>query len=169
MPLAAAIFWNGLFEIWLDRKKFFDQFQKANEWETLRGYSTKCVTVKVTNSVVLTEVERRGDAGALRRLPSCAKGSRAPELSESDQLVNCALKCGEPVIADRLLDWGDETEGSLGGRLAQRLAALREVMAAGARFIASCLPTSSSALAVPSDGGQGQIAAAKRKEQRAKR
>jgi len=43
---------------------------------------------------------------------------------------------------------GDLTEGSLGGRLAQRHAALRELMAAGARFI-SCYPSWSSALLVP--------------------
>jgi hypothetical protein len=42
-----------------------------------------------------------------------------------------------PVIADRVPIRGDLTEGLLGGRLAQRHAALREVMAAGARFI-SC-------------------------------
>jgi len=36
-------------------------------------------------------------------------------------------KAGSPVISDRALDRGDWTEGSLGGRLAQRLAALREV------------------------------------------
>src|SRR5206468_10200803 len=53
-----------------------------------------------------------------------------------------------PVISDRVPIRGDLTEGSLGGRLAQRLAALREVMAAGARFI-SCLPSCSSALLVP--------------------
>ena len=43
---------------------------------------------------------------------------------------------------------GDLSEGSLGGRLAQRLAALREVMAAGARLFA-CLPSLCSALPVP--------------------
>src|SRR5205807_9563053 len=53
-----------------------------------------------------------------------------------------------PVISDRVPIRGDLTEGSLGGRLAQRLAALREVMAAGSRFI-SCLPSWSLALAVP--------------------
>jgi hypothetical protein len=42
-----------------------------------------------------------------------------------------------PVISDRVPISEGLTEGSLGGRLAQRLAALREVMAAGARFI-SC-------------------------------
>ena len=42
-----------------------------------------------------------------------------------------------PVISDRVPIRGDLTEGLLGGRLAQRHAALREVMAAGARFI-SC-------------------------------
>ena len=41
-----------------------------------------------------------------------------------------------PVISDRVPIRGDLTEGSLGGRLAQRLAALREVMAAGARLFA---------------------------------
>ena len=41
-----------------------------------------------------------------------------------------------PVIADRVPFRGDLTEGSLGGRLAQRHAALREVMAAGARLFA---------------------------------
>src|SRR5690242_20209158 len=54
-----------------------------------------------------------------------------------------------PVISDRVPIRGDFAEGSLGGRLAQRLAALRDVMAAGARFV-SCLPSCSSALAVPS-------------------
>jgi hypothetical protein len=53
-----------------------------------------------------------------------------------------------PVISDRVPIRGDFAEGSLGGRLAQRLAALRDVMAAGARFV-SCLPSCSSALAVP--------------------
>src|SRR5262252_9544837 len=53
-----------------------------------------------------------------------------------------------PVISDRVPIRGDFAEGSLGGRLAQRLAALRDVMAAGARFF-SCLPSCSSALAVP--------------------
>ena len=55
-----------------------------------------------------------------------------------------------PVISDRVPIRGDFAEGSLGGRLAQRLAALRDVMAAGARFF-SCLPSCSSALAVPSE------------------
>jgi hypothetical protein len=40
------------------------------------------------------------------------------------------------------------TEGSLGGGLAQRQAALRDVMAAGARSI-SCLPTTNQAVCVP--------------------
>jgi hypothetical protein len=40
------------------------------------------------------------------------------------------------------------TEGSLGGGLAQRQAALRDVMAAGARFIA-CWPTLLRAHRVP--------------------
>ena len=53
-----------------------------------------------------------------------------------------------PVISDRVPIRGDLTEGSLGGRLAQRLAALREVMAAGARLFA-CLPFLCSALPVP--------------------
>jgi hypothetical protein len=42
-----------------------------------------------------------------------------------------------PVIADRVPIRGDLAEGLLGGRLEQRHAALREVMAAGTRFI-SC-------------------------------
>jgi hypothetical protein len=41
-----------------------------------------------------------------------------------------------PVISDWVPCFGKKTEGMLGGRLAQRQAALREVMAAGARFIA---------------------------------
>ena len=57
-----------------------------------------------------------------------------------------------PAISDRVPIRGDLTEGSLGGRLAQRHAALREVMAAGARFI-SCLPTLVSALPVPRSPG----------------
>jgi hypothetical protein len=42
-----------------------------------------------------------------------------------------------PAISDWVLCFGGKTEGLLGGRLAQRQAALREVMAAGARFM-SC-------------------------------
>src|SRR5438067_1248709 len=60
-----------------------------------------------------------------------------------------------PVISDRVPRRGDLSEGSLGGRLAQRLAALREVMAAGARLFA-CLPSCSSALAVPRCAGKGE-------------
>ena len=42
-----------------------------------------------------------------------------------------------PVISDWVPCFGEKTEGLLGGWLAQRQAALRDVMAAGARFI-SC-------------------------------
>jgi hypothetical protein len=42
-----------------------------------------------------------------------------------------------PAISDWVPCFGKKTEGMLGGWLAQRQAALREVMAAGARFI-SC-------------------------------
>src|SRR5205807_9888432 len=73
-----------------------------------------------------------------------------------------------PVISDRVPIRGDLTEGSLGGRLAQRLAALREVMAAGARLFA-CLPSSPSALAVPRVREKAdEPRAAKGKVQRAK-
>jgi len=41
-----------------------------------------------------------------------------------------------PVISDWVPCFGGKSKGLLGGRLAQRQAALREVMAAGARFIA---------------------------------
>src|SRR5258706_133021 len=57
-----------------------------------------------------------------------------------------------PVISDRVPIRGDLSEGSLGGRLAQRHAALREVMAAGARFI-SCLPSMYLAPPVPRPSG----------------
>jgi hypothetical protein len=42
-----------------------------------------------------------------------------------------------PAISDWVPCFGGKTEGMLGGGLAQRQAALRDVMAAGARFI-SC-------------------------------
>ena len=42
-----------------------------------------------------------------------------------------------PAISDWVPCFGGKTEGMLGGWLAQRQAALRDVMAAGARFI-SC-------------------------------
>jgi len=53
-----------------------------------------------------------------------------------------------PAISDWVPCFGKKTEGLLGGRLAQRQAALREVMAAGARFIA-CWPTIARARGVP--------------------
>ena len=46
-----------------------------------------------------------------------------------------ALKEGEPGLLNRVLVSESLTEGSLGGRLAQRQAALREVMAAGSRLL----------------------------------
>ena len=78
-------------------------------------------------------------------------------------LALCRLKAGSPVISDRALDRGELTEGSLGGRLAQRLAALREVMAAGARLTSSCLPIYSSALAVPRAAQKSKARSAKRR------
>jgi hypothetical protein len=71
-----------------------------------------------------------------------------------------------PVISDRVPIRGDLTEGSLGGRLAQRHAALREVMAAGARLVA-CLPSLCSALPVPSNGRRAKEESAKSSEQAA--
>lgn len=56
-PSWASIFWNWFLTLEAAQKIFFDQFQKANEWRTLRVCSTNCVTVKVTNSVVLTDRE----------------------------------------------------------------------------------------------------------------
>jgi len=58
-----------------------------------------------------------------------------------------------PAIADWVRSSGGSTEGLLGGRLAQRQAALREVMAAGAlstfTFGLPCVPVSSRAACVP--------------------
>ena len=71
-----------------------------------------------------------------------------------------------PVIADQVPIRGDLTEGLLGGRLAQRHAALREVMAAGARYV-SCLPTFSLALAVPRLAAKRQAHSAKGEVQNA--
>jgi hypothetical protein len=45
------------------------------------------------------------------------------------------IKEGEPGFLGRVLVSESLTEGSLGGRLAQRQAALREVMAAGSRLL----------------------------------
>ncbi|OLE53064.1 MAG: hypothetical protein AUG51_14760 [Acidobacteria bacterium 13_1_20CM_3_53_8] len=53
-----------------------------------------------------------------------------------------------PAISDRVRISEGATEGTLGRQLAQRQAALRGVMAAGARFI-SCWPTRDRALRVP--------------------
>src|SRR5215468_951060 len=52
-----------------------------------------------------------------------------------------ALKRENPVISDRVRDSGGSTEGTLGRWLAQRQAALRELLAAGARsayFVCPC-------------------------------
>jgi len=63
-----------------------------------------------------------------------------------------------PVIADWVRGSGGSSEGLLGGRLAQRQAALRGKKAAGARstfrFI-PCVPTLSSALRVPENKFSG--------------
>jgi len=85
-------FWNSFVTLDAAEKIFFDQFQKANEWRTLRGYSTKCVTVKVTNYVVLTD---RGDAGvslSRRSISSCTKCLTGCEFTLPDELFDCALK-----------------------------------------------------------------------------
>jgi len=102
-----SIFWNWFLTFEVAQKIFFDQFQKANKWRTLRGYSTNCVTVKVTNSVVVTEAEYDRAYLALINISSCTKSPLDREYRMNHDLVDCALKCGEPVIADRLLDWGD--------------------------------------------------------------
>src|SRR5689334_7166922 len=88
----ASIFWNWFLTFGVAEKIFFDQFQKANEWSTLRGSSTKCVTVKVTNSVVLTD---RADARVSLHCPSissCTNCLRCGELRLWDELFDCALK-----------------------------------------------------------------------------
>jgi hypothetical protein len=58
-----------------------------------------------------------------------------------------------PVISDWVPSSGGSTEGLLGGRLAQRLAALRGMLAAGARWGLSigltCVPVSYRAPCVP--------------------
>jgi hypothetical protein len=63
-------------------------------------------------------------------------------------LLKNGLKVGEPGQFQPGSRFGVITEGSLGGWLAQRQAALRDVMAAGARSI-SCLPTKDRAHRVP--------------------
>jgi hypothetical protein len=58
-----------------------------------------------------------------------------------------------PAISDWVPISGGSTEGLLGGRLAQRQAALRGLMAAGARFdftlVVPCMPVMSRAPRVP--------------------
>ena len=62
-----------------------------------------------------------------------------------------------PVISDWVPISGGSTEGSLGGWLAQRQAALREVMAAGALSTFTlglpCVPVISRAPRVPQEEG----------------
>ena len=100
IPLSAARqsvptvsnFWNWFPTFETPQKIFFDQFQKANEWRTLRCCSTKCVTVKVTNSVVVTEAGYDRACFVLIDISSCTKYLPDSECRGKDELDDCALK-----------------------------------------------------------------------------
>jgi len=62
---------------------------------------------KVTNSVGMTDRDMTGGSCAASNAFSLLGASDAAKDSEKPNWFIDALKCGEPVIADRLLDWGD--------------------------------------------------------------